>query len=294
MEFVIVKVEKTKESETSETRYFVEGDRNRKEMTKKTKGVGNNGRIGNLFVGTQCERGDISQTRRIYFFQSQMDESKPLEKIRHWEHPPWYGRDQVEERVTLTFLEIQKDLFHKLMTHFRLPVKLCTISGPCRAASYTANHVEPRVELSVAERRIIPCSTEVHWRYQNYTSEFGCQAGEAHWWLLEHWWFSRLVWSLDRFHTIYSTRRQSSWRIYVVRGEMNEETAYIQARSSMARGMEVNGKERQAEGKAKMGWRKDSSWQCKKIAWNLFHRPHEKKRRIYFIVLKNVRMKLET
>ena len=35
-------------------------------------------------------------------------------------------------------------------------------------------------------------------------------------------------------------------------GEINEETAYIQARSSMARVMEVNGKERQAEGKAKM------------------------------------------
>ena len=31
---------------------------------------------------TQCERGDISQTRRIHFFQSQMDDSKPLEEIR--------------------------------------------------------------------------------------------------------------------------------------------------------------------------------------------------------------------
>ena len=29
------------------------------------------------------ERGDISQTRRILFFQSQMDESKPLEEIRN-------------------------------------------------------------------------------------------------------------------------------------------------------------------------------------------------------------------
>ena len=35
-------------------------------------------------------------------------------------------------------------------------------------------------------------------------------------------------------------------------GEIDEKTAYIQARSSMARVMEVNGKERQAEGKAKM------------------------------------------
>ena len=40
------------------------------------------GRIGNLLEKTQSERGDISQTRRIYFFQSQMDESKPLEEIR--------------------------------------------------------------------------------------------------------------------------------------------------------------------------------------------------------------------
>ena len=35
-------------------------------------------------------------------------------------------------------------------------------------------------------------------------------------------------------------------------GEIDKKTAYIQARSSMARVMEVNGKERQAEGKAKM------------------------------------------
>ena len=30
----------------------------------------------------------------------------------------------IQERVTLTFLENQKGLFHNLMTHFRLPVKL--------------------------------------------------------------------------------------------------------------------------------------------------------------------------
>ena len=38
----------------------------------------------------------------------------------------------------------------------------------------------------------------------------------------------------------------------MVRGEINEKAAYIQARSSMARAMEVNGKERQAEGEAKV------------------------------------------
>ena len=35
-------------------------------------------------------------------------------------------------------------------------------------------------------------------------------------------------------------------------GEIDEKTAYIQARSFMARVMEVNGKECQAEGKAKV------------------------------------------
>ena len=35
-------------------------------------------------------------------------------------------------------------------------------------------------------------------------------------------------------------------------GEINEETAYIQARSFMARTLEINGKARQAEGEAKM------------------------------------------
>ena len=39
----------------------------------------------------------------------------------------------------------------------------------------------------------------------------------------------------------------------MVRVEINEKAAYTQARPSMARVMEVNGKERQAEGEAKVG-----------------------------------------
>ena len=40
---------------------------------------------------------------------------------------------------------------------------------------------------------------------------------------------------------------KTSRRIYVVRVEINEKTAYIQARSSMARALEINGKAHQAE-----------------------------------------------
>ena len=56
-------------------------------------------------------------------------------------------------------------------------------------------------------------------------------------------------------------------------GQTIEETAYIQARSSMARTLEVNGKECQAEGEAKVVWREAPSWKRKKIARDLFHRP---------------------
>ena len=47
-----------------------------------------------------------------------MDESKLLEEIRNWEHPLWYGIVQFKERVTLTFLENQKGLFHNFMDSF--------------------------------------------------------------------------------------------------------------------------------------------------------------------------------
>ena len=51
---------------------------------------------------------------------------------------------------------------------------------------------------------------------------------------------------------IYIFGRKTSKRIYVVWEEINEKTAYIQARSFMARTLEVNGKARQAEGEAKV------------------------------------------
>ena len=78
----------------------------------------------------------------------------------------------------------------------------------------------------------------------------------------------------------------------MVRGEINEETAYIQARSSMARALEINGKACQAEGKAKV---------CPRIGFIL--KTLEKFRGIYFIdpedtefkeTIKNARKKLET
>ena len=143
----------------------------------------------------------------------------------------------------------------------------------------------------LAERRIIPYSTEIHRRRQNYENELGCYARETHRRLLEHWWIKRFVRKMDRFHTIYSIGRKSSRRIYVVRVKINEETAYIQARSSMARTLEINGKACQAEGEAKM------------VKWKLHLDKTRKFRGIYWIdpegkefkeTIKNARKELET
>ena len=71
----------------------------------------------------------------------------------------------------------------------------------------------------LAERRIIPFSTEIHWRLQNYKNELGGYARKPHRWLLEHRWIKRFVWFLDRFHSVYSWRWETTRRGYVVRGE---------------------------------------------------------------------------
>ena len=81
-----------------------------------------------------------------------MDESKPLEEIRTWEHPPWYGIDQFKERVMLTFLENQKGPFHNLKTHFRKPEKRLMTSGPCQEASYTAITLNPESHFTRREK----------------------------------------------------------------------------------------------------------------------------------------------
>ena len=47
---------------------------------------------------------------------------------------------------------------------------------------------------------------------------------------------------MEKMWTSRKTRRKTSRRINVVRGEINEKTTYIQARSSMARALEVTGK----------------------------------------------------
>ena len=69
---------------------------------------------------------------------------------------------------------------------------------------------------------------------------------QQQWWMLlrgyPHRWVKRFVWSMDRFHSIYSIKWETSWRIYVVRVETYEKTADIQARSFLSRILDEIGK----------------------------------------------------
>ena len=98
------------------------------------------------------KRWHFPKKKENLFSQSQMDESNPLEEIKTWEHPPWYGSDQIKEKVILTFLENQKDLFHHLKTRFRMPVKQLMTSGPCQETSDTAITLNPESNFTRRER----------------------------------------------------------------------------------------------------------------------------------------------
>ena len=102
-------------------------------------GVGEDGRIGNLRKKTQCKGSNISQRKWKIHVPSRRWTNKILWRgIRNWEHPPWYGIIQFEEKIKEIFLENQKGLhLHHLKTHFR------SISGNF----IYRHHVEPRVKL---------------------------------------------------------------------------------------------------------------------------------------------------
>ena len=94
---------------------------------------------------TQCERGDISQTKRINFSNRRRTNQNPWKRSgTEWEHPLWRGIDQFKERVILTCLENQKGPIHNVKTRFRMPVKQQMTFGPLQKC------------------------------YQKYSYEFGC------------------------------------------------------------------------------------------------------------------------
>ena len=93
-------------------------------------GVGDDGRIGNLLEKTQCERGDISQTKRIYFSN------------RRWTNQnPW--RRSGTENIHLDTAATNS------LPHDSLPVagEAITDFWSMSGSFIYRHHVEPRVKL---------------------------------------------------------------------------------------------------------------------------------------------------
>ena len=126
------------------------------------------------------------------------------------------------------------------------------IFGPCQETSYTAITLNPESSFTRREKnhslfhlKYIDVSRTTHTnldvkqekRIDDYWNIDGSRD------LSDYW---------TGFTQIYFIGRKTSKRIYVVRCEINEKTADIQARSFMARTLGQNGKECQAEGKAKV------------------------------------------
>ena len=200
---------------------------------------------------TQCKRGDISQRNMIIYFSD-----------RRWTNQnPWRrsGTKDIHLDTGPPNSRRSRRFSWRIRRVFSTTSRLtsgCRWSDKCFLVHVRKLHIPPsrwtQSPTLLAKRRIIPCSTETHWRLQNYSYKFGCWARTPHRGLLEHRWIKRFVWFLDMLHSVYSVRRETSRRKYVVRGEIDKKAADIQARSFMARTLDEIRKKCPAEGEAKV------------------------------------------
>ena len=125
-------------------------------------GVGNDGRIGNLLKKTQCERGDISQRQR------RVGRDQDLRTSTLVRHRPIQGESNIDfPGDSEGSLPQPQDSFLDAGEAIN---DVWSMSGNFRY----------RHQATLAERRIVPCSTELHWRFQNYTYKLGCYARTPH------------------------------------------------------------------------------------------------------------------
>ena len=173
-------------------------------------GVGNDGRIGNLLEKTFWRRSGTENTH--------LDTGTPNSRRRS-KGFSWRIRRVCS--ATSRLVSGCRWSYERLLVHvgkLHIPPSRWTQS-----------------RTLLAERRIIPFSTEMHWRLQNYADKLGCYARKPHRWLLEYRWVKRFVWFLDRFHSVNPIKWETSKRIYVVREKTDEKAANIKARPFMAR-----------------------------------------------------------
>ena len=154
-------------------------------------GVGDDGRIGNLLEKTQCERDDISQTRRIYFSNGRWTNQNPWRRS---------GTENIHLGTAST-KESKIDFLGASEGSLPQPHDSLLDAGEARNDFWSMSgnfiyrhHVEPRVKLYSPREESFPISLNYIWRLQNYTYKLGCYAWTPHRWLLEYRWVSSWMW----------------------------------------------------------------------------------------------------
>ena len=179
-----------------------------------------------------------------------MEQSKSLEEIDVWEHPPQSGIAQTEEKNKIFFEENQND---KTLRRLHLPSTRGTQS-----------------QTFHADWRIIPCSTELHYRYQDYRHDVGCEVGETYWrWNVDGGRELSDMWTcFTRFTTL--SEKATGW-IYMVREETDEKTTDLVARQIVARNVETYVWCIKTLRETKVGHRETKALQCQTTESNILH-----------------------
>ena len=181
--------------------------------------AGKDGRIGNLCKKTQCKGSNISQWKWNIHIPG-----------RRWTNKICWRRSETEN----IHLDMGPPNSRKKSKRFSWRIRRVSTSTTSRLTSgcqwctkwflvrFRKLHKPPsrwiQSQTSLAERRIIPYSTEIHWRLQNYEYKLGCYARMPHRWLLEYRWIKRFVWFLDKFHPVSSIKWEASRRPELWRG----------------------------------------------------------------------------
>ena len=133
----------------------------------------------NLLQKTQCKGSNISQRKwKIHFFS------------RRWTNQTFWRRSGTEN----TYLDTGTPNSRRKSKGFswrirRVSSTTSRLNSGCQWSDkwffvhVRKLHIPPsrwtQSQTLLAERRVIPCSTETHWRLQNYENEFGCYASAA-------------------------------------------------------------------------------------------------------------------
>ena len=202
---------------------------------------------------TQCERGDISLIKRRIIFPIADGRIKLPGGDQDLRTSTLIRQRPVQGESYLDFLEESEGSLPPPHDSFPDAREAINDFWSMSGNFIYRHHVEPRVKLHSPREESFP----IPLKYIDVTRTTHTNLDVKLEKRIDDYWNidgSRDLsdpWTGFTRFTLSSEKPPDGW-IYVVRREINEETAYIQARSFMPRTLEVNGKARQAAGEAKV------------------------------------------